>query len=269
MKKLNMVLTSLMVLTLTACGSGGGGDTGGGGGGGGGGGTAGSATYDSLSNSSASNVCFKSSGTFGTAGSCSVAGTPSIQNSSGTCSAGTAKITCTASGRVYTLSAGGGAAADTACANAGGTISVTCPILVQATCTTNSGSWTAPTSPDVSTSGNCSAQGGTFYTSLSHLTGSFSIQSLGVGSNRVSADPTEVATAMGLFNGAFDLDSTNITLVSMSATLTLSNKWDAAAVMIPSIYNLRSSAVELNVISAAATDSNVSVKTNSVMLYYY
>lgn len=264
-KKILIYLLALsFIFTLSAC-------SGGGGGGSSSGGTSlvGSATYDTLSYASQSNVCFKASGSFGNAGSCTVAGTPSSQFSDATCSSGTKTAICTVGSRVFSLSTSGGVAEDTACSNAGGSISVTCPIAVQAVCTANSGIWTAPTSPDTSTPTNCSAQGGTYYTTLNRLIGSFSSQDVGVGTNRITASPTEVATAMSLFNGASDLDNTNINLVTMTASLTIDNKWSSAIVMTPSIYNMTSSAVELDVVAGAETNTYISINSGSVVLYYY
>jgi hypothetical protein len=114
----------------------------------------------------------------------------------------------------------------------------------------------------------CGDVGGTSY-SVNTLSGSFVSQNIVAGTNRVAADPTEVATTLGLFNGVFDLDNTNLNLVSMTATFTIDHKWDASVVMSPSVYNLMSSAVELNVSSPAATNSYISVESSSVVLYYH
>lgn len=264
MRKIAIVL---MMMGLTACG----GSGGGGAGGSGSTNPAGSATFNSLTYGSANNVCFSAS-TLGTPASCSVSGTPSNQTSSATCSAGTAKVVCNVSGNSYALVTSGSASADQACVAAGGTVQVSCPINTNGACTTASGVWTPANYPSVTNSTDCANAGGIFYTTLQHLSGSMPNATLSAGNNLISADPNEVATALGLFNGVFDLDNTNLSLVSMTATAAIGSYWEYSFYMnSPSIYNFRSAAVEFSASSPISTaiGGAITIKANSATVYYH
>ncbi len=268
MKMKTVIKTTIvmgMLTVFTACGGSGGGS----------GGTpianpAGSATFNNLSQGSANNVCFSTS-TIGTAASCSVNGTPSNQTSSATCSVGTASIVCNVGGRSYGLVTSGSASADQACVDAGGTVQVTCKITTSGACSSASGVWTPANNPSVGNSTDCANAGGVFYTTLQHLRGSMPIANLSAGNNIISADPTAVATALGLFNGVSDLDSTNLTLVSMTATAAIGSYWEYPFYMTStSVYNFRSTAVEFSATSPISTSSGgaITIKTNSAFIYY-
>ena len=264
MKKGLFVLAVMMALTgLVGCGG-----SGGGGGGGTPSGPAGSATFNSLTSGSASNVCFSTS-TIGTPASCSVSGTPTNQTSLATCNAGTAKVVCSVGGLSYALVTSGSSSADIACVGAGGTVQVSCPITTNGACSTASGVWTPANNPNVSTPTNCSNAGGVFYTTLKQLTGSMPSANLTTGNNIISADPTEVATALGLFNGASDLDNTNLSLVSMFATAAIGSYWERPFYMTgPSVYNFRSTAVTFSATSPISTSGSITIKSNSTIVYY-
>jgi hypothetical protein len=250
------------IIALAGCsGSGGGSDSGSGTSG-----PTGSATFSGLTRGSASNVCFSTT-TIGTAASCSVDGTASNQASTATCSAGAANVVCNISGDKYTLATSGSTSADTACVNAGGTVQVTCKITTSGTCTGAGGTWTAASSPDVSNSTNCSNAGGVFYTTLQNITGSMPSASLIAGNNLISADPTDVATALGL--GQSNLDNTNLNLVSMSATAAIGSYWGRSFYMTSiSTYNFRSTEVKFSASSPVSTSSTITIKTNTAKIYY-
>ncbi len=264
MKRVNLTksfLAASIYLILSAC-------SGGGGGGPTNIGSTGSAIFSGLSQGSASNVCF-STAAIGTAANCSVSGTPTNQTSLATCSTGTPAAVCNVGGVRYALITGGSSSADLACVAAGGTVQVSCPILTNGACTGAGGAWTAANNPDVSNSINCSNAGGVFYTTLQNLTGSMPGASLSTGNNIISADPNEVATALGLFNGASDLDSTNISLVAIYATATIGNYWDHSFFMSsPSVYNFQSTAVELSAGASISTSGFITIKSNSAIVYY-
>lgn len=259
------ILTTLMMMTLTACGSGGGSGSAGGSG------NivpVGSASLTDLAYGYANNVCFSTS-TIGTTASCSVNGTPSNQTSSATCSAGTAMVICNVGGTNYALSTSGSSSADQACVAAGGTVHVSCPITTSVACSAASGVWTAANNPDVSTPTNCANAGGIFYSTLQHLSGSMPSANLSSGNNVISADPNEVATTLGLFNGVSDLDNTNLSLVSMSATAAIGSYWEHSFYMTsPSIYNFRSTAVEFSAGSPINTNGFITIKANSATIYF-
>lgn len=259
-------LFAVLVLGLTACG-------GSGGGGAGGSGSinpAGSANFNSLTYGYANNVCFSAS-TLGTPASCSVSGTPNNQTSSATCSAGTAKVVCNVSGNSYALVTSGSASADQACVAAGGTVQVSCPIKTNGACTTASGAWTPANYPSVTNSTDCANAGGIFYATLQHLSGSMPNATLSAGNNIISADPSEVATVLGLFNVS-NLDNTNLSLVSMTATAAIGSYWEHSFYMnSPSIYNFRSTDVEFTANSPISTalGGAITIKANSAILYYH
>ena len=259
------ILITIMMMTLTACGSGSGG-----GNDGGSGNTSpiGSASLNGLTYGYANNVCFSTS-TIGTSASCSVSGTSSNQTSSATCSAGTAKVVCNVSGINYALATGGSSSADQACVTAGGSVQVSCPINTNGACSAASGVWTPANNPNVSTPTNCANAGGIFYSTLQHLTGSMPSANLSTGNNIISADPYEVATALGLFNGVSDLDNTNLSLVSMSATAAIGSYWEHSFnISSPSIYNFRSTAIEFSAGSPISTTGPITIKANTVTVYF-
>jgi hypothetical protein len=257
--------TIFILFSLSACSSGGGDSSGGGGGTS----STGSATFSSLAHNSSSNVCFSTT-TIGTPASCSVSGTPTNQTSTATCNVGTPTAVCRVSGVNYSLSAGGSSSADQACVNAGGTVQVTCPITTNGACTGATGTWTPANNPNVSNSTNCTNAGGVFYTTLENLTGSMPTANLSVGNNIITADPSDVATALSLFNGTSDLDNTNLSLVALSATAAIGSYWEHAFYMTSfSVYNFRSSSVQFSANSPMATTSAISIKTNSTIAYYH
>lgn len=259
------ILTTLMMTTLTACGSGSGGGSAGGNGNTG---PVGSASLTGLTYGSANNVCFSTS-TIGTTASCSVSGTPSNQTSSATCSAGTAMVVCNVGGINYALATSGSSSADQACANAGGMVQASCPITTSGACSAASGVWTAANSPNVSNPTNCANAGGIFYSALQHLTGSMPSANLSSGNNVIGADPNEVASTLGLFNGVSDLDNTNLSLVSMSATAAIGSYWEHSFYMTsPSVYNFRSTAVEFSAGSPISTNVFITIKSNSATVYF-
>ena len=258
------ILATLMIMTLTACGNGGGGNSVGSGNTG----PVGSASLNGLTYGYANNVCFSTS-TIGTSASCSVSGTPNNQTSSATCSAGTAKVVCNVAGINYALATSGSSSADQACVAAGGTVQVSCPIITNGVCSAASGVWTPANNPNVSSSTNCANAGGIFYSTLQHLTGSMPNANLSSGNNIISADPNEVATTLGLFNGVSDLDNTNLFLVSMSATAVIGSYWEHSFYMTsPSIYNFRSTAVEFSAGSAISTNGFITIKANTATVYF-
>lgn len=258
------IVIVLMMMGLTACG--GSGDVSGGGSGNIG--PVGSATFNSLTYGYANNVCFSTS-TIGTPASCSVSGTPSNQTSSATCSTGNPTVVCNVGGISYALATSGSSSADQACVAAGGTVQVSCSINTNGACSAASGVWTPANNPNVSTSTNCANAGGIFYTTLQHLTGSMPSANLSTGNNVVSADPNEIATALGLFNGVSDLDNTNLSLVSMSATAAIGSYWEHSFYMTgPSVYNFRSTAVEFSAGSPISTTGPITIKANTATVYF-
>ncbi|MBK9037803.1 MAG: hypothetical protein IPL83_01375 [Bdellovibrionales bacterium] len=263
---MRLFILVLFVFGLTACGGSGGGN----GGGSGNIAPVGSAQFNSLTYGYANNICYSTS-TIGTPASCSVSGTPSNQTSSATCSAGTVKVICNVGGNSYALVTSGGSSADATCIAAGGTVQVTCPITTNGACTSASGVWTAANYPSVSNPTDCANAGGIFYSTLQHLTGSMPNANLSAGNNVVSADPNEVATVLGLFNGVSDLDNTNLSLVSMSATAAIGSYWEHSFYMSgASVYNFRSTSVEFSVGSPISTTSGaITIKANSATLYYH
>ena len=257
-----MVVGAMTV--FTACGG-----SGGGSGGGNSAGPTGSATFSSLTRSSSNNVCFSTT-TLGTPASCSVDGTASNQTSSATCSAGNASVVCNVGGKSFALATSGSSSADQACVAAGGTVQVTCKITTSGACTSASGVWTAANNPSVGNSTDCANAGGVFYSTLQQLTGSLPSANLSAGNNIISADPNEVATALGLFNGAMDLDNTNLSLVSMTATAAIGSYWEYPFYMTSlSVYNFRSTEVGFSAASPISTTSGgIAIKNNSAIIYY-
>jgi len=262
MKKMAIVL---LMMGLTACGG-----SGGGSGGSGSTSPVGSANFSSLTYGSANNVCFSTS-VIGTPASCSVSGTPNNQTSSATCSAGTPSVVCSVGGVSYALVTSGSSSADAACVAAGGSVQVTCPINTNGACSAASGVWTPANYPDVSNSTNCANAGGIFYATLQHLAGSMPSANLSAGNNIITADPNEVATALGLFNGVVDLDNTNLSLVSMSATAAIGSYWEHPFYMTGlSIYNFRSTEVQFSAGSPiSTTNGGITIKANSAIVYYH
>lgn len=257
-----MVIGTLMV--FTACGGSGGGS---------GGNTstspAGSATFSSLTWGYANNVCFSTS-TIGTPASCSVNGTASSQLSTATCSVGTASIVCNVGGHSYGLVTSGSASADQACVAAGGTVQVTCKITTSGACSSASGVWTPANNPSVGNSTDCANAGGVFYATLQNLSGSMPSANLASGNNIITADPTDVATALGL--SVSNLDNTNLNLVSMAATAAIGSYWEYPFYMTSaSVYNFRSTDVEFSTTSPISTTSGgaITIKTNSAKIYYH
>lgn len=263
---MRQLIFSVLVFGLTACGG-----SGGGSGGSGGSGTtnpAGSATFNNLTYGSANNICFSTS-VIGTPASCSVSGTPSNQTSSATCSAGNPSVVCNVSGNSYALVTSESASADQACVAAGGAVQVSCPITTSGACSSAGGVWTSANYPDVSTPTNCANAGGIFYATLQHLVGSMPSANLSAGNNIISADPNEIAAALGLFNGVSDLDNTNLSLVSMSATAAIGSYWEHSFYMTsPSVYNFRSSAVEFSASSPISTTGSITIKANTATVYF-
>lgn len=260
MKSINSVIMVLMVMAISACGGSGGG---GGGGGGNPGPTGGSATFSGITHGAGGTQCVKGgtrvnsyADSYNNAISCGNAGGTWHDDVNSYPAIGDV---CRVGSRDFNLRATGSAnlAEETACVNAGGSV-------VYRNTETSSYCDISAISPAVT----CSDIGGVEY-STDVLTGSFISSNISGGTNTISADPTEVLTALG--NPFGGLDNVTVTPAVITAEVTISNYWDYTISMSYSVSNFQSAvspSVKFTATSPMSVNGSFSFSSNSVKIYY-